>query len=44
MAALTVWKFDTAEDAFMGEQMELIESNLSKDQEAQVREHFGTQA
>jgi len=32
---------DKVEDAFKGEQMELIESNLSKEQEAQLREHFG---
>ncbi|MEJ2326055.1 MAG: DUF1269 domain-containing protein [Chromatiaceae bacterium] len=35
---------DKVEDAFKGEHMELIESNLSKAQEAQLREHFGTQA
>jgi uncharacterized membrane protein len=35
---------DKVEDAFKGEQMELIESNLSKVQEAQLREHFGTQS
>jgi uncharacterized membrane protein len=35
---------DKVEDAFKGEPMELIESNLSKAQEAQLREHFGTQA
>jgi uncharacterized membrane protein len=33
---------DKVEDAFRGEQMELIESNLSKEQEAKLREHFGT--
>jgi uncharacterized membrane protein len=31
-------------DAFKGEQMELIESNLSKTQEAKLREHFEAQA
>jgi uncharacterized membrane protein len=35
---------DKVEDAFKGEHMELIESNLSKAQEARLREHFGTQA
>lgn len=35
---------DKVEGAFKGEQMELIESNLSKDQEAKLREHFGTQS
>jgi uncharacterized membrane protein len=34
---------DKVEDAFKGEQMELIESNLSKEQEAQLRGHFGHQ-
>jgi uncharacterized membrane protein len=35
---------DKVEDAFKGEKLELIESNLSKAQEAQLREHFGTEA
>jgi uncharacterized membrane protein len=35
---------DKVEDAFKGEPMELIESNLSKDQEAKLREHFEAQA
>jgi len=35
---------DKVEDAFKGEQMELIESSLTKAQEAQLREHFGTQS
>ena len=35
---------DKVEDAFKGEQLELIESNLSKAQEAKLREHFGTHA
>jgi uncharacterized membrane protein len=35
---------DMVEDAFKGEPMELIESNLSKDQEAKLREHFAAQA
>jgi uncharacterized membrane protein len=35
---------DKVEDAFKGAQMDLIESNLSKAQEAQLRGHFWTQS
>lgn len=32
---------DKVEEAFQGEDMELIQSNLSNEQEAKLREHFG---
>jgi uncharacterized membrane protein len=35
---------DKVEDAFKDEKMELIQSNLTKDQEARLREHFGAEA
>jgi uncharacterized membrane protein len=35
---------DKVEDAFKGEKMELIQSNLSKEQEASLRDHFGAEA
>ena len=35
---------DKVEDAFKDEKIELIQSNLSKEQEARLREHFGAEA
>jgi uncharacterized membrane protein len=32
------------EDAFKGEKMDLIQSNLTREQEARLREHFGAEA
>jgi uncharacterized membrane protein len=35
---------DKVEDAFKGEKLELIQSNLTREQEARLREHFGAEA
>jgi uncharacterized membrane protein len=45
MANLTVWKFNTVDGAEkaiakLGELQKLIQSNLSGEEEAKLREHF----